>query len=712
MSKPLFVLSFDVDQRVQGYVVVDSLAKGTSSGGVRIVPDLEQNEVRMLAAEMTLKYAFAGLPRGGAKCGIRMPSDVSGEERLHALEEVGRCLAAIIKGGIYYPGMDMNCGPEELRAIYRGAGITLGELTDTSFYTAVFVAEAIRAAASVLFAHEAGPLTLAIEGFGAVANHLAAMLEPDRFRIVALSTVRGAIHNPEGFDENRLRELRAAHGDALVDHLEGERLEQKEALLALSVDILVPAARVGSVDAQNMATVSARCVVPAANAPCTQEALDHLHGRGIPVLPGFVCNAGGVLGSSLFDRGVTQENVGRLAAGPFRMAVEAVLRRSIELGLQPSELARRIAMSYLKIAQTKIVGRSDRLLKRLSRTYKPVMYLLNRHAVQDCSTHFSFVSGVAAHLEAPLKDFEMEDPSVSIIMPVHGTEKFLAQAVQSVLDQTFDDFELIVLDDESPGDPAGVLAAFHDPRIRYLRHDNRGPAYTRNRGVRESRGRYIAFLDSDDAWVPDKLAKQVEVFRTRRDVDVVYTQRITMDEDGAETDGFRPRLHGGFILQEIYVDNCICMSSAMLRREVFNIVGFIDENLRMSEDFDFWLRVAAGHRFEAIGEPLVRYRVHSGQVSRDVGERVRVVWEIRKDFDKVHGHLVSAKARNRARALHHCGKGSRASSAGQRLISIAPHYLRALWHFPKYVPAWKELCKLMLPTRIQSMFRRNVRKKR
>lgn len=707
MNHPLFFLNTDLVDGVQTHVVVDSLINGTSSGGVRIVPDLEVDEVRKLAAEMTLKYAFADLPRGGAKCGVRMPLGLSREGRLSILEDVGRRLGAIINAGIYYPGMDMNCGPEELRAIYRGAGIALGNLTDTSFYTAVFVAEAVRASADVLFDDAASPRTVAIEGFGSVASHLLGMLEPERFRIVALSTVQGAVHNPDGFDPVVLREMRKEHGDALVNHVAGDRLEPREALLGLAVDILVPAARVGSIHEGNVGQIRAKCIVPAANAPCTEEALAVLQGNGVQVLPGFVCNAGGVLGSSLFDRGVSKTEVEALAAGPYRAAVAALAQRSLELDCQPTALAARVARNQLRMHREVPASFVQRLTKKLSRRFRYLSRWTHRHAARDCREHFVSLGHQIQAMQVSLADTQanLENPLVSVVMPVYATEKFLAAAVNSVLAQTYRNFELLVLDDGSPGDVSSVLAAFDDPRIRLLHHENRGPAFTRNQGVRESRGSYIAFLDSDDEWMPDKLFRQVELLKARPEIDVVYTQRRTMNEEGLEVEGFTPRLRDGFLLDELYVDNFICMSSSILRREVFDRVGLINEALRMSEDFDFWLRVACGHRFAAIDAPLVRYRIHSGQVSRDVEERVRVVWEIRREFDKVFGHLVGARAARRAKALHHCGKGVRAAMAGGGVLAVAPHFFRALCHHPFDVPAWKGLGRALLPAGLQKALR-------
>lgn len=392
MSNPLFTIYLKCQNGVICNVVVNSIVNGVSSGGVRIVEGLKIDEVRMLAEEMTLKYAFCGMPRGGAKCGIHMPAHLTREQRFVALEDVGRRLRAIIRAGIYYPGMDMNCGSEELGAIYRGAGLDLGAMTDTSFYTAVFAAEAVRAVADISFAERKGPLNLAVEGLGKVASHLTGMLEPDRFRIVAVSTVLGAVYNPLGYSPEELRESRFAHGDALVDHLQGERLESRDVLLFQPVDILVPCARVGSIHKGNADRVLAKCIVSVANAPCTAEARSILHRRRIPVLPGFVGNVGGVLGSSLFDRGVPQATVQMIAAEPYRLAVTELMRRSLEHGEQPTELARRMAQELISARRGQPASKGARLLAVLVRRLSVAKRYVNRHAARNCARHFAYVA--------------------------------------------------------------------------------------------------------------------------------------------------------------------------------------------------------------------------------------------------------------------------------------------------------------------------------
>lgn len=296
-------------------------------------------------------------------------------------------------------------------------------------------------------------------------------------------------------------------------------------------------------------------------------------------------------------------------------------------------------------------------------------------------------------------------PLVSIVMPVYNTERYLPEAVASVLAQTYTNWELLVLNDESPGDARGVIAGFDDPRIRFLEHKNGGPAFTRNRGMRESRGEYIAFLDSDDMWTADKLLKQVPVFTRDPAVGVVYSQRETIDENGRVLAGFRPRLYAGKILDRLYVDNFVCMSSAVMRRAVLEKVGYLDERLRMSEDFDYWLRVACFFPFAFVDEPLVRYRVHGAQVSKQTETRIKTVWEIRERFDREFGEHVGFWARRRAKALHFSHKAYRGEAAGPRARILAD-YLRALCWYPLDRFSWRGVARVLTPRALLDHYRK------
>lgn len=359
-------LSISIDTgTISGSVVIDSIVNDTSSGGMRIAEDIYLEEIKALASEMTLKFSFIGLPRGGAKSGIKMPASLAGEERIKALEEFGRRLAPVIKAGIYFPGMDMNCGPEEMRAIYRGAGFTLGEITDTSYFTAISVENAIYAVEKYI--KKQGPLTVAIEGFGSVAGYLAERLPMERFRIVALSTINGAVADKNGFDAKALVAARKKYRDALVQNLGQGKMVEKEQVLSADVDLLIPSARTWVINRTNVGDIKAKFIVPVANAPYTEETIDILHSSSIVCLPGFVTNSGGVYASSLFDSGVAVESIEKLSARYYRSVVESLLEKSFALDEAPSRVAGRIAKTRLAARLNGGGELSGRLLKKLYR---------------------------------------------------------------------------------------------------------------------------------------------------------------------------------------------------------------------------------------------------------------------------------------------------------------------------------------------------------
>ncbi|MFO0752891.1 MAG: Glu/Leu/Phe/Val dehydrogenase dimerization domain-containing protein [Thermodesulfovibrionales bacterium] len=341
-------IHFELDGGVPAFVVVDSTVENTSSGGLRIQEDITLEEVRTLAREMTLKYSFIGLPRGGAKSGIAIPSSASPDGKKSLLREMGNRLAPLIRKGIYYPGMDMNCGPEDLKELYRGAGITLSKVTDTSYFTALSVAGAVEACRDFL-GESKRPLTLAIEGFGSVGSWLARRLPHESFRIAAVSTVRGAVTGEGGLPLPELLSLRKEYGDECVLRMPGKKIPREE-ILAAEVDLLLPSARTWALHRGNAGSVRARCIVPIANAPYTGEALQMLQERGIVCLPGFVANSGGVFASSLYDSGVPSGEIERISGTLFSGAVSRLLMKSREAGQSPVRIAERIALARLEAA--------------------------------------------------------------------------------------------------------------------------------------------------------------------------------------------------------------------------------------------------------------------------------------------------------------------------------------------------------------------------
>jgi glycosyltransferase involved in cell wall biosynthesis len=206
---------------------------------------------------------------------------------------------------------------------------------------------------------------------------------------------------------------------------------------------------------------------------------------------------------------------------------------------------------------------------------------------------------------------------VSVIIPAYNQGCFLVSAIESVLAQTYQDFEIVVVDDGSTDNTAEVAQSYSDPRVRYVYQDNRGLSAARNTGIRHSAGEFLSFLDSDDLFLPEKLELLTAVLDDRSDVGFVAGQAQPIDEQGKPTGKLfaTPLPENG---RELLNGNPLHVGSVLLRREWQERVGFFDESLRSYEDWDMWLRLArAGCRMSWVARPVSLYRFHRAQMTRD-----------------------------------------------------------------------------------------------
>ncbi len=209
-------------------------------------------------------------------------------------------------------------------------------------------------------------------------------------------------------------------------------------------------------------------------------------------------------------------------------------------------------------------------------------------------------------------------PQVSVILPTYNRAALLPRAMRSVLAQTYDDLELIVVDDASSDDTAEVIGQFEDPRIRFLRHEsNRGGSAARNTGIEAARGRYIAFQDSDDEWMLDKLSRQVAAMdEAGESVGVVYCSYLRCMEKAAV---YVPEPHvrrrEGNLLPEILLHNFVGTPTLLVRRECLEAAGLFLEGLPRFQDWELVIRLARACRFRLLEEPLVIAHFSAGNTS-------------------------------------------------------------------------------------------------
>jgi glycosyltransferase involved in cell wall biosynthesis len=209
---------------------------------------------------------------------------------------------------------------------------------------------------------------------------------------------------------------------------------------------------------------------------------------------------------------------------------------------------------------------------------------------------------------------------VSVIIPTHNRARLLPAAVASALNQSFRDLEIIVVDDASTDGTTDVRRQFLDSRLRWLRHESpRGGAAARNSGIVQCRGEYVAFLDDDDEWHPDKLARQMEVFAKNADKSAaVYTGYVVIDAVTGRIIGRKTPAKRGDLYPDLLAGNCIGGTSCMvLKRACLDRIGLFDERLPSFQDYDLWMRISREFQFDYVADPLVKYFVHPKKIWTD-----------------------------------------------------------------------------------------------
>lgn len=202
-----------------------------------------------------------------------------------------------------------------------------------------------------------------------------------------------------------------------------------------------------------------------------------------------------------------------------------------------------------------------------------------------------------------------------MIIPAYDAERFIGAALDSVLAQTFRDFEVLVVDDGS-SDRTDEVVGRYGARVRYVRQPNGGVSAARNRGVDESTGRLLTFLDADDTWLPYKLERQVAFARLRRDYGAVFARYTVVDASLAPiAEPVAPV--GELDAARLLVDgNLVFVSTAMVRRDVFHHIGGFDPELSQCADWDLWVRVGAVSKIGFQDEVVATYRQHGANMSR------------------------------------------------------------------------------------------------
>lgn len=370
------VMVADPETGLQGVLVVDNTNLGPAGGGIRMLPDVSVAEIAALARSMTYKYGMLNLPRGGSKAGIVGDPSMPKEKRSAYMKAFGRLLAPYLTTRRAQVGSDMGTGVDDLVEIYEAAGATyprsglyqkqLDGLPIEFHITGHGVFVAARAAFELAQRSFEGA-TVAVEGFGHVGVGASLYSVRSGARLVAVSTLAGAVYDEEGIDLESLLALRKIHGDRCVlKYPKGRQIPSTD-IYFLPVDLLVPGARPYVITEENVARVKAKIISSGSNIPITEAAEQVLFDRGTISVPDFIANSGGVISSWVDYLGGTVEQCftanERLIGGNTREVVSTALARNV----MPRKIAVEIVTERLVQARGKPAKTWDEIRAEIGR---------------------------------------------------------------------------------------------------------------------------------------------------------------------------------------------------------------------------------------------------------------------------------------------------------------------------------------------------------
>ncbi len=286
-------------------------------------------------------------------------------------------------------------------------------------------------------------------------------------------------------------------------------------------------------------------------------------------------------------------------------------------------------------------------------------------------------------------------PIISVIIPVYNGEKTIKNTIESVLKQTFTDFELIIINDGSQDSTLAVIDNIQDSRKKVFSYPNAGVSESRNRGLEQSTGEYIAFLDADDLWTPDKLEAQFKALQENPNAAVAYSWSDWIDESGQFLRaGGHITVNGKAYPNLLLRDFVESGSNPLIRRQALTEVGSFDPSVTPAEDWDMWLRLAARYEFIAVPSPQILYRISPNSASFNI-------WKMEAgSLRTIERAFAQAPA-----SLQHLKRevlGNRYKYLTFKALEGPPERRRGLaasrffWQAVSYDPAWLGRTQLML----------------
>ncbi len=287
----------------------------------------------------------------------------------------------------------------------------------------------------------------------------------------------------------------------------------------------------------------------------------------------------------------------------------------------------------------------------------------------------------------------MSKPTVDIIIPTYNSLTWLKQTVQSVLDQSFRDFQLYIIDDGSTDDTATYVRHIEDKRVHYTYQENRGQASARNLGIQRSHAPFVAFLDADDIWYPKKLEKQLEIMTKNHQVGLVYGYHYIINDEDIITGSLYIEKRG-HLFEELCKGNIIAGSAsmAMVRRSVLEQAGFFREDFVNGEDWELWLRISRLCTIDYVPEIIAAIRQHGQSTqanTQKMAEGLLYVFEVmKKEYSLTKSqriYIASYCLFNAARTFYALGERGLARKTTIRLLRENPRAFIELGNWKVHV---------------------------
>lgn len=287
------------------------------------------------------------------------------------------------------------------------------------------------------------------------------------------------------------------------------------------------------------------------------------------------------------------------------------------------------------------------------------------------------------------------DPKVSIIMPVYNGERYVVDAIESALTQAYTNFEVVIIDDGSQDNSAEIIRPYlSDPRVRYIEQGNQGVAAARNAALSIARGEYVGFLDQDDLWSPNKLARQVVYMQAHPECAMVHARQAYIDDTGNPILDYPEdwvRTLEGRCFRDLFIVNGIAVLTVLMRRDILQRVGGFNPEIPRTDDYELWMRIAHDYPIGFMDEVLAHYRVHGGNTSHDhlkmeIAE-LGAIESVLRRFPDARGRVGRSVVRQRLLDLHQMlGDGymwrlrdfARARDHYAGVLRLAPFHMKSL----------------------------------